>query len=157
MGSLSLAEGAGLRAGAMGSHLAMDVPGWGLFIGAMGTRRGTSGRVGRQPRVERLAVRFVAGCHRVGGRLGSRRPSMNNQLQRASDSVLANIGEGLDAGQPGEQCRFFRYALRSAGEAERLFRGAARLELLPRHEVTSALRLLKDIKMDLRRLITWAS
>jgi four helix bundle protein len=55
-----------------------------------------------------------------------RRRSLQDQLDRASVSVLANIAEGAQEQLPREKARFFRYALRSAAECGALLKLAER-------------------------------
>jgi four helix bundle protein len=108
-------------------------------------------------RIARLAVELVAFCDDVGRRLGGRKVALNSHLQDAAASVLSNVGEGLDEPSKGDKRRFFRYAVRSAGECEQLLRGLARVGALPPEALAGGIRLLRQIKMDLLRLIRWAS
>jgi four helix bundle protein len=108
---------------------------------------------GRQPRVLRLALEFVAYWGRHGPMVRRARPSLDGQVERTADSILLNIGEAFGEPSRGDKRRFFRYALRSAGEAEKALLGMATLGLLPQQEVQEGLRLLKDIRLDLHRLI----
>jgi four helix bundle protein len=112
---------------------------------------------GRQPRVLRLALEFVAFWDRHGPTVRRARSSMHGQVERTADSILMNIGEAFGEPSRGDKRRFFRYALRSAGEAEKALLGLATLDLLPQPTVQEGLRLLKDIRLDLRRLINSTS
>ena len=111
-------------------------------------------RRGRRTRVEELAERFVTWCRRWEGSL-DRAPGLNDQVQRAGQSILANIGEGLDAESLAQKRKYFGHALASVGECLRLLRGARRSRLLPTGAVDDALRTLRDLKWDLLRLIGW--
>jgi four helix bundle protein len=82
---------------------------------------------------------------------------MHGQVERTADSILMNIGEAFGEPSRGDKRRFFRYALRSAGEAEKALLGLATLNLLPEQAVHEGLRLLRDIRLDLRRLINSTS
>jgi four helix bundle protein len=119
----------------------------------MDARKGE--RVGRRTRVERLAVELVAVCRGLSHRLDARAPALNDQLQPAAASALANVGEALEEPSRGDKRRFFRYALRSAGEVERLLAGAHRIGAIPDRAHDDARRLLRDLKLDLLRLIRW--
>jgi four helix bundle protein len=111
----------------------------------------------RPPRVLRLALDFVAFCQQHQRAVARARPTLDGQLQETADSILLNLGEAFDEPSRGDKRRFFRYALRSAGEAEKGLRGIAVLDLIPRPTIEEGLRLLRDIRFDLKRLINWAS
>ena len=130
----------------------MDVPGWGWLLGGMtGVRSGDS-----EPRVARLALDLVVACDRVErGLMRRRKAAINEQLQDAAASVLSNVGEAWDDANPREKKRFLRYAHRSAGECQRLARGAARVGAITPDELQDLLRLLLAVKSDLRRLMGW--
>ena len=113
------------------------------------------GRARGGARVEDLALAFVALCGELEREILRNAWALNGQLQRTSASVLSNVGEGLDAGTAGEKRRFFGYALRAAGEAERLLMAARERGALTAPQYTRGMSLLRDIKMDLRRLIAW--
>lgn len=78
---------------------------------------------------------------------------MDGQIQRTADSILLNLGEAFDEPSPGDKRRFLRYALRSAGEAEKALLGIRALGLLPAPVIQQGLVLLRDIRLDLKRLI----
>jgi four helix bundle protein len=120
-----------------------------------GERRNAGGRGRRDPRVVRLALDFVGWCHRHRRALERARRTLNEHIQDAADSILLNTGEALDELSRPDKRRFLRYALRSAGEAEKGLRAVAELDLLPAPAVNDGLRLLRDIRLDLRRLIQW--
>jgi four helix bundle protein len=82
---------------------------------------------------------------------------MHGQVERTADSILMNIGEAFGEPSRGDKRRFFRYALRSAGEAEKALLGLATLDLLPQPTIQEGLRLLKNIRLDLHRLINSTS
>jgi four helix bundle protein len=133
----------------------------GVAVLAMAMPRSVSG-IGRmtdyrEPRVARLAVDFVAFCDQVEKDLRGRKSAMNGHLQEAGASLLSNIGEAFEEKSRGDRRRFFRYALRSAGECERLLHGLARVGALPPDRLAAGIRLLRDIKLDLLRLIRWAA
>lgn len=108
---------------------------------------------GKQPRLERLAIEFLQYVRDLESTLLRRAPALNPDLQKCAASILANFGEGWDDPSPGDKKRLFRYAHRSAGEAERLLRGVRSLRIVPDARIDDGLRLLLDIKMDLNRLI----
>jgi four helix bundle protein len=112
---------------------------------------------GRQPRVLRLALEFGAYWDRHGPTVRRARPPMHGQVERTADSILTNIGEAFGEPSRGDKRRFFRYALRSAGEAEKALLGLATLDLLPHSMIEEGLRLLKNIRLDLHRLINSTS
>jgi four helix bundle protein len=124
---------------------------------AAGRERRPGGVRRRQPRLARLALVLVTGCEGVDRELRGRAAALNDQLQRAAGSVLANVGEALDEPSPGDKRRFLRYARRSAGECDRLLRALARLHHLTPRSATTALNLVRDIKMDIDRLIRWSA
>jgi four helix bundle protein len=101
-----------------------------------------------------LAVEFVEWCGRWEGAL-ARRPGLGDQVQRSAQSNLANIGEGMDALTMAQKRRYFGYALASTGEAVRLLRGARRVGALPAEAIDHGLRILRDLKWDLIRLVQW--
>lgn len=70
---------------------------------------------------------------------------MDGQIQRTADSILLNLGEAFDEPSPGDKRRFLRYALRSAGEAEKALLGIRALGLLPAPVIQQGLVLLRDI------------
>jgi four helix bundle protein len=107
--------------------------------------------------VVRLALQYVEFCHRHQPALWRGRPSLCEHTQETADSILLNIGEALSEESRGDKRRFFRYAMRSAGEAEKALRAAACLGLLPPPALDQGFRLLRDIRLDLRRLIRWTS
>jgi four helix bundle protein len=111
----------------------------------------------RDARVVVLAVEFVAYCDAVGLELRGRKAAMNEHLQDAAASVLANVGEALDEDSLGDKRRLCRYALRSAGECERLLHGLARVGAIPASRRDEGIRLVRSVKMELLRLIRWAS
>jgi len=104
--------------------------------------------------VERLALAYAEWCERWRLQLG-RRPGFGDQVERACSSLVANLGEGSDAETLADKRRYFGYALASAGESLRLLRSARRTELLPAAALAEGLRLLRDIKWDLIRLVRW--
>ncbi len=112
--------------------------------------------MGERYRVARLAGELLGFCDRVERALGGHWSEVNDQLRRAAVSALANVGEGLDESSTGDKKRFFRYAYRSCGECERCLGGLAAARALPPPLIDEGLRRLKDIKLDLNRLITWA-
>jgi four helix bundle protein len=100
---------------------------------------------------------FVAFYQRHRRAAGRGRPGLDEEIQEAADSVVLNLAEGFAESSRGDKRRFFRYALRSAGEAEKGLRTLAIVDLLPPHALAEGLRLLRDIRLDIRRLITWSS
>jgi four helix bundle protein len=112
---------------------------------------------GRGPRVLGLALRFVAFYQRYEAEVARARPGLGVQLQEAADSIVLNLGEGFDEPSRGDKRRFFRYALRSAGEAEKGLHALSVLNLIPSPALEEGLRLLRDIRFDLKRLINWSS
>jgi four helix bundle protein len=111
----------------------------------------------RDPRVVQLALEFVAYCGDIERLLRGRRAPLNAQLQRAAASILSNIGEGFDELSKTDQRRFFRYAIRSAGESQRLLQGLTIVGALDPTQTAPGYALLKDIKFDLLRLIQWST
>lgn len=82
-----------------------------------------------------------------------RRPSLQDQLDRASVSVLANIAEGAQEVMPREKARFYRYALRSAAECGALLRLAERREIGDQRLVAVCRQRLLQLAPVLTRLI----
>ena len=110
-------------------------------------------QVRKRPRVERLAVEFLEVVRELERSVLRHAPDLNPDLQECAASILANFGEGWDESSLGDKRRFFRYAHRSAGEAERLLRAFRALPRTPTAATDRALSLLFAIKMDLRRLL----
>ena len=108
----------------------------------------------REPRVLILARRFEAWCGTLEARL-ARWPGHWDQLERATGSVISNVGEGLDSETLPQKRRYFGYALASAGEARKLVKGYRSAGSLEPEEADEGLRLLKDIRWDLIRLVDW--
>lgn len=108
----------------------------------------------KRARVLILADKYLDWCRRWEHRL-ARSPGMNDQIGRAASSLIANLGEAFDADTLGEKRRYFRYALASTGEGRKLVGGAARVGTLPSSAAGEGLKLLRDIKWDLIRLIRW--
>ena len=111
---------------------------------------------GEQPRVVKLALEFLEFARRVGPRVARVQESGAEHLEDAAASQLANVGEALDEDSAGDIRRFLRYAKRSGGECERLLLGAAELGCITGPELDEGMRLLKNIRWDLIRLIRWA-
>jgi four helix bundle protein len=111
----------------------------------------------RVPRVVRLALAFVRYCDGVERELGGRKAGLNRHLQEAAASVVANAGEALEEPNRGDKRRFFRYAMRSAGECEHLLRALGEVDALAEARLEEGLRLLRDIRQDLLRLLRWAA
>lgn len=111
---------------------------------------------GRQPRVVTLALEFLEFARGVAPRIARVQESGAGHLEDAAASQLANIGEALDEDSGGDMRRFLRYAKRSGGECERLLLGAAELGCITRLELDQGMRLLKNIRWDLVRLLNWA-
>ena len=109
---------------------------------------------GSSPRVLRLALAYLSWCECWRRELGWR-PGLADQIERAAASTLANLGEAFDSDTLPEKRRYFRYALASTGESSRLLTGVRRLDSLPPPALQEGLRLLRDIKWDLLRLIRW--
>ncbi len=109
---------------------------------------------GKEPRVLRLANAYLEWCEGRRERL-EHWPALNDQIQRAAASLVANLGEGFDSGTMGDKRRYFRYALASVGESRKLVIGAAKVGALSSPHTQDPLVLLRDIKWDLIRLIRW--
>jgi four helix bundle protein len=122
-----------------------------MTIGA----RASEGR--RGPRVVRLGEEFLEYCGRVDTALRGRWAAVNDHLQRAAASILANTGEALDEISTGDRSRLFRYALRSCGECERCLRGLQAVDAIPDPLAREGLRRVRDVKMDLFRLVSWSA
>jgi four helix bundle protein len=101
------------------------------------------------------SLRLACGRHRRAVVRG--RPGLDEQIQEAADSVVLNLGEGFAETSRGDKRRFFRYALGSAGEAEKGLRTLAVVDLLTPHALDEGLRRLRDIRLDIKRLIAWSS
>lgn len=110
---------------------------------------------GRQPRVVKLALEFMEFARIVGLRIARVQEPDWRQLEDAAASLLANLGEAFDEESAGDRERFLRYAKRSAGECERTLLGGARLKAVTGAELDRGMKLLKDIKWDVLRLIGW--
>jgi four helix bundle protein len=82
-----------------------------------------------------------------------RRRSLQDQLDRASVSVLANIAEGAQEKMPREKARLFRYALRSAAECGALLKLAERRGIGDARLVASCRQLLLRLAPLLTRII----
>ena len=109
------------------------------------------------PRVERLALEVVAYCGRLGVGLAPVHRGLYQHLSDAAASMLANIGEAWDEPSRGDKARFFRYALRSAGECQRTLRGLVAASGITREQAGRGTQILLAVKLDLLRLIHWAS
>lgn len=82
-----------------------------------------------------------------------RRPSLQDQLDRASVSVLANIAEGAQEVMPREKARFYRYAIRSVAECGALLALAERRRIGDAELVHFCRQLLLRLAPLLTRLI----
>ena len=80
---------------------------------------------------------------------------MWDQVEGTASSILANLGEGLDSETMAQKRQYFSYAKASSGERIKLIDGAARNGMIPPAAGQEALRLLRDIRWDLIRLIRW--
>lgn len=103
--------------------------------------------------MERLARAFLVYVRELEPWVLRTAPGVNPDIQKCAASILANFGEGWDEPSRGDKRKFFRYAHRSAGEAERLLIGLQDLHGIPSPMLDRGLRLLLDIKMDLARLV----
>lgn len=101
-----------------------------------------------------LARRFEAWIAQRETRL-ARWPGHWEQLERTTGSVISNVGEALDSETLPQKRRYFGYALAAAGEARKLVKGYRSADIVRVEEEAEALRLLKDIRWDLIRLIDW--
>jgi len=85
----------------------------------------------------------------LAGRLPEReRFGLRSQIERASVSIAANIGEGLGRGTQGDLERFLRIASGSAAEARVLIELAADLHPLDEietHKIRSDLEALRKM------------
>lgn len=104
----------------------------------------------------KLALEFLDFARRVGPHVARVQEPGAEHLEDAAASQLANVGEALDEDSGGDIRRFLRYAKRSGGERERLLLGAAELGCITGRELDEGMRLLKNIRWDLIRLIRWA-
>ena len=105
-------------------------------------------------RVVRLANEYLAWCRRWERRL-RRWPRVWDQLEGTASSIIANLGEALDSETMPQKRRYFGYAKASTGEGMGLVDGATRNGMLPPEAGREGLRLLRDIRWDLFRLIRW--
>lgn len=104
----------------------------------------------------RLALDLVAFCDRIEPDILARgKRAVNEHLQDAAASSVANVGEGWDEPRVREKRKFFIYALRSAGECQRELRAAARVRAIGGAELTEGLERIRAFKIDLWRLISW--
>jgi four helix bundle protein len=101
-----------------------------------------------------LANRFESWCRECERRFRGW-PGHWEQLESATASLVANVGEAFDSETLAQKRRYFGYALASAGEISRLVNGALRAGILPPQVAHTGLRLLKDVRWDLIRLIEW--
>jgi four helix bundle protein len=115
----------------------------------------TGGDPRRAPRVTRLALELVRCATEIEAGLRGRRAALNRHLQEAAASVLANVGEGLEERSRGDKRRFFRYAMRSAGECEHLLLALKEGGSVHAALADRAARLLRDLRHDLLRLLRW--
>lgn len=106
------------------------------------------------PRVMQLADRYVAWCREWEGRL-RRWPRWWDQIEGTASSITANLGEALDSGTMAQKRRYLGYAKASCGEGMKLVASATRNGMIPQSAGTEALRLLRDIRWDVVRLIRW--
>jgi four helix bundle protein len=102
--------------------------------------------------VYELALRSLELCRGFSPALRRGHRHLDDQLQGAAVSIVANIGEGATDLSPGDKRRFYRYALRSAGECAALLQAAQRLTILPPETVAASQALLKDLRAQLFRL-----
>jgi four helix bundle protein len=138
------------------ADLDMELPRLGGELRGM-TERRMHRAVGGNARVVRLVEAFVACCDRLERELGRRQHAHTSHIRAAAASIQANTGEAFGEQSMGDKRRFFRYALRSATECEHLLRGLRKIAVSRQADVDQALRLVRDIRMDLLRLIRWAS
>jgi len=66
--------------------------------------------------VYQVALEFVATSDQIATNLPRGRSYLKDQLRRASNSIAANIAEGVGEYSPAEKTRFYRMARRSAVE-----------------------------------------
>ena len=107
-----------------------------------------------EPRVLKLANEYVAWCRHWEGRL-RRWPRWWDQIEGTASSIIANLGEALDSETMPQKRKYLGYAKASSGEAEKLVAGARRNGMLPREAGEEALRILRDIRWDVVRLVRW--
>ena len=107
-----------------------------------------------EPRVVRLANQYMAWCRSREQQLG-RWPGMWGQIERAAASIVANAGEAFDSETAPLMRQYFGYARASAGESARLVMGATRAGMIAADAAKEGVRLLKNIRWDLHRLIEW--
>ena len=111
-------------------------------------------RQGKETRVERLANEYMAWFRRWGQRL-SRWPRTYDQVEGTASSIVANLGEAMDSETMAQKRKYFGYAKASAGEGLRLVSAATHAGMLPAEAGAEGLRLLRDIRWDVVRLIRW--
>lgn len=80
------------------------------------------------------------------------RPWLADQVGRAGLSVLNNTAEGASEHSPGDKARFYRYALRSAGEFGAMIVHMVRKVLLTLEAEIGARRLLVKTMKVLGRM-----
>ena len=79
--------------------------------------------------------------------------NLANQLQRSSNSVPSNIGEGASEDRPKIKADRYRTAKREAEESASSREKACRLGYVTREEITALLKLLDEIARMLYSLI----
>lgn len=107
-----------------------------------------------EPRVVRLANEYMAWC-RSWERQLRRWPRTWDQIEGTASSIIANLGEALDSETMPQKRKYFGYAKASTGEGVKLVTAATRNGMLPPDAGRAALRLLRDIRWDVVRLIRW--
>ena len=105
----------------------------------------------------RLALDLVAYTQHHERVFRRARPSLYDEMAPTADSVLSNVGEAFDDESFREKRKFFRYALRSAGECEKQLLGFQKINALSEPEMAQGLKLVRDIRFDLKRLIAWTT
>ncbi len=68
--------------------------------------------------VRRLAEGFAAAALPIVNRVRRSWPALSDQLDRAVDSAVLNVGEAIGEYRPAEKARIYRIARRSVSEAE---------------------------------------
>ena len=107
--------------------------------------------------VYRRALDALDACDSICDELPSRRRHVNDQIERAATSVIANTAEGAGEFSPAEKARFYRMARRSAIEVVAWLEITQRRGEAPSQLIDDALAHLEAVVSMLVRLIKRAT
>jgi four helix bundle protein len=107
--------------------------------------------------VYHIALDFLPLADEVANALPSGRAYLNDQLHRASTSIVLNIAEGAGEFSKREKARFYRMALRSSTECAAILDVCRRLSLAPEGELLAGKEILVRVVAMLVKLVRTVS